>query len=88
VWFIPEGKTCEVGLEMYRVSILYTKNLMMQTIQNDLGFSLCAALSICYIVTTLDNWVKYEREVSIDSSMSPLNTRIEFNRSYLCQLLD
>ena len=60
----------------------------MQTIQNNLGLSLCATLSICYIVTTSDNWVKYKKEVSIDGSISLFNTKIEFNKSYLCQLSD
>jgi len=35
----------------------------MQTSQNDLGFSLCTVLSICHIVTTLENEVK-SKEIS------------------------
>ena len=31
---------------------------------NDLGFSLCAMLSICYVVATSDNKKKSEMEVS------------------------
>jgi len=33
---------------------------------NDLGFSLCAALSVCYVVTTSDDWMKSKMEVSAD----------------------
>ena len=33
---------------------------------NDLGFSLCAVLSVCYIVTTLDDREKSKMEVSAD----------------------
>jgi len=50
-------------------------NLVMWTCQNDLGFSLCAALSICHMVTTSDKWMKSEMEVSADVGVLPLNTR-------------
>ena len=33
---------------------------------NDLDFSLCAMLSVCYVVTTLDRRKKSEMEVSTD----------------------
>jgi len=33
---------------------------------NDLSFSLCVALSVCHMVTTLDNRKKSEIEVSAD----------------------
>ena len=33
---------------------------------NDLGFSLCAALSVCHIVTTSDEWMESEMGVSTD----------------------
>ena len=41
------------------------KNLVIQTIQNDLGFNLYAMLFVCYIVITLDNLMKYKRGVLI-----------------------
>jgi len=31
---------------------------------NDLGFSLCAVLSVCYVVVTSDKWMKSEMGVS------------------------
>ena len=34
--------------------------------RNNLGFSLYAVLSICYVVTTLDKWMKSEIRVSTD----------------------
>jgi len=33
---------------------------------NNLGFSLCATLSVCHVVTTSDKWKKSEMEVSAD----------------------
>ena len=33
---------------------------------NDLGFSLYAVPSVCYIVATSDEWIKSEIEVSAD----------------------
>ena len=33
---------------------------------NNLGFSLCAILSVCYIVATLDKWIKSKMGVSAD----------------------
>ena len=34
--------------------------------RNNLSFSLYAVLSICYVVTTLDEWIKSEIRVSTD----------------------
>ena len=48
-------------------------SLVMWTFQNDLGFSLCAVLSICHMVTTSDDWIKSKRKLSTNSSMLPLN---------------
>ena len=36
----------------------YRVSLMMQTFQNDLGFSLYITLSICYMVVTSEDWNK------------------------------
>ena len=47
----------------------------MWTCQNNLGFSLYTVLSVYYIVTSFDNLMKSERELSTDSSVLPLNTR-------------
>jgi len=33
---------------------------------NDLSFSLCVVLSICYVVITSDKWMKSEMGVSAD----------------------
>jgi len=46
----------------------------MWTCQNDLDFSLCAILSIYYVVVTSDEWMKSEMEVSADVGISLLNT--------------
>ena len=53
VWFIPGWK-----------SVKWTQRYI--DLWNDLGFSLCAALSVCCVVTTLDNTEKSEMEVSAD----------------------
>jgi len=41
----------------------------MQACWNNLGFSLYAAPSVCYMVINSDNWLKFEREVSTDSGV-------------------
>ena len=41
-------------------------NLEISRLGNDLGFSLCAAPSICYMVATSDDKKKSEMEVSTD----------------------
>ena len=51
----------------------------MWTCQNNLGFSLCTALSICHIAATSDEWIKFEVGVS-DVGILLLNTR----DNYLC----
>jgi len=47
---------------------------MMWTCQNDLGFSLYAVLSVCYVVATSDGWIKSKMEVSADVGVLVLNT--------------
>ena len=46
----------------------------MQTYQNNLGFSLCTALSVCYMITTSDKWIESERELSANNGVLLLNT--------------
>jgi len=46
---------------------------MMWTCQNDLGFSLCAILSVYYMVATSDGWMKSKMEVSADVGVLVLN---------------
>ena len=48
---------------------------MIWICQNDLGFSLCTALSVYCVVTTSDEWMKSKIEISANISMSPLNIR-------------
>ena len=48
---------------------------VIQTCQNDLGFSLCAVLSVCCVVVTSDEWMKFEIKVSLDVGVLLLNTR-------------
>ena len=43
------------GVEVYRMDLL-----------NDLGFSLCAALSVCHVVTTSDDGEKSRIGVSVE----------------------
>ena len=43
--------------------------------QNNLGFGLCTAPFVCYMVTTLNNLMKSERELSTDGDVLLLNTR-------------
>jgi len=49
---------------------------------NDLGFSLYAIPSVCYIVTTLDEWIKFEIRVSADWCVT-----VEHWRSSLIRVL-
>ena len=55
-------KVCRVGLEIYRVWKPYIKSLIIQTFQNDLGFSLYATLSVCYMITTLGDGLKSKED--------------------------
>jgi len=48
---------------------------MIQTCQNDLGFSLYTVPSVCHMITISENWIKLERKVSTDISVLLLNTR-------------
>jgi len=58
---------------------------MMWTCQNNLGFSLCITLSVCYIITISENWIKSKERVSTDVGMLPFehwkSSSIEI---YLC----
>jgi len=54
---------------------------MIQTCQNDPGFSLSAVLSVCCVVVILEDWIESEVEVSANVDVLLLNTGIEFNRS-------
>jgi len=50
---------------------------------NDLGFSLCAALSVCHVVATLDDRKKSEMEVSADWCVAVKYWRLSSIRVYL-----
>ena len=51
---------------------------------NDLGFSLCIALSVCHIVTTSDEQIKSEMEVSDDWCVAVEHWRSSSIRVYFC----
>jgi len=57
--------------------------------QNDLSFSLYVMLSVCYVIVTLDEWMKSEMEVSADVGVLLLNTRdqVEWKLSSLIIIL-
>jgi len=55
-------------------------------LQNDLGFSLCAALSVCYMVATSDNGKKSEMELSADGCVTIEHWRLSSIRDYLRRL--
>ena len=55
---------------------------------NDLGFSLYAAPSVCYVVTTSDDGEKSEMEVSADLCIAVEHQRLSLIRDYLYQLSD
>ena len=48
-------KACRISSEIYKVQKLYTKSLVIQTFQNNFGFSLYTMPFIYYIVITLEN---------------------------------
>ena len=50
---------------------------------NDLGFSLCAAPSVCCIVTTSDDGEKSKMEVSTDWCVAVEYWRLSSIRDYL-----
>ena len=51
---------------------------------NNLGFSLCAALSVCHVVATSDDGEKSEIEVSADWCIAVEHWRLSSIRDYLC----
>ena len=55
---------------------------------NNLGFSLCAALSVCCVAATLDDGEKSEMEVSADWCITIEYQRSSSIRDYLHQLSD
>ena len=55
---------------------------------NDLGFSLCAAPSVCCVVDTSDEWEKVRVEVSTDWCVAIEHRRSSSMRVYLCWLSD
>jgi len=57
-----ETKVHRVGLKIYWVWKLHTKSSVIQISQNDLDFSLYTMPSIYYIVTTLEDGSKSERD--------------------------
>ena len=63
------------------------KSLVIQTCQNNLGSSLYAMLSVCYIVVTSDNLIKSKKKLSTNSSVLLLNTvlwdTLDTNNFYL-----
>ena len=55
---------------------------------NDLGFSLCVALSVCHMVATSDDKKKSEMGVSADWCVAIERWRSSSIRGYLCRLSD
>ena len=55
---------------------------------NDLGFSLCIALSVCHMVATSDNKKKSEMGVSAKWCVAIEHWRSSSIRGYLCRLSD
>ena len=55
---------------------------------NNLGFSLCAAPSVCHVVATSDDGEKSEMGVSAEWCVAIEHQRSSSIRVYLCQLLD
>jgi len=51
---------------------------------NDLGFSLCAMLSVCCVVITSDDGKKSKMEVSDDWCIAVEHQRSNSIRNYLC----
>ena len=55
---------------------------------DNLGFSLCAALSVCHMVVTSDIGKKSEIGVSADWCVTIEHWGLSSIRGYLCQLSD
>jgi len=55
---------------------------------NDLGFSLCAAPSVCCVVATSDEEEKVQVEVSAEWCVAIEHWRLSSIRDYLRQLSD
>ena len=50
---------------------------------NDLGFSLCVALSVCHVVATSDDGEKSEIEVSAEWCVAIEHRKLSLIRDYL-----
>jgi len=74
-WFTPEWKSAE-----------WTQRWV--DLWNDLSFSLCAAPSVCHMVTTSDDRKKSEMRVSADWCVAIEHQRLSSIRDYLRCLLD
>jgi len=53
-----------LNIEQYQACFTSGVRVCNMDLLNDLGFSLCATLPVCYVVTTSDNSKKSEMEVS------------------------
>jgi len=79
-------KECQVQFTLGWKSTEWTRR--WADLWNDLGFSLCAALSVCCVVATSDEGEKVWVGVSTDWCVAVEHWRLSSVRVYLCRLSD
>ena len=79
-------KVCRIVLEFIASMENYTKSIVLQTSQKNLGFSLCITLSVCYKVATSEENQSL-REVSSDKKACHQRIlELKLNSVYIHQL--
>ena len=81
-----KSKTCQAWFTLGWKSTEWTRR--WADLWNDLGFSLCAALSVCCVVATSDEGEKVWVGVSSDWCVAIEHWRSSSMRVYLCRLSD
>ena len=72
-------------IRSYMSGIVHTRvEVCRMDLWNNLGFSLCAALSVCHMVATSDDRKKSKMGVSANWCVAIETPEIKFNKSYLC----
>jgi len=72
--YTREQKSTGLAWKYVKYVKLYAQSVMMQTCQNNLGFNLYTAPSVCHVITISENWMKSEVRVSTYVGMLLLNT--------------
>ena len=91
LWSFGNRKLSERSIELvtlYQIRFILEVKVHKMDLWNNLGFSLCAVLSVCCMVATSDGRKKSKMEVSADLVCCCWTLEIKFNRNYIHRLSD